>query len=148
MPCSGIAVANGVVKSDVKEYIEKFGEEALAQLLKTYLSGQFSDLGEVRDVDLIGRHRRFQIPGVGLEIGNILINVNTKGRVTVNTKGQASYGDRQKVREIQEKITDALNTWGAVARQQDIISQIKAAGFEVTTQQTAHNGAIVIDVEV
>jgi hypothetical protein len=143
-----VSVATGRVREELAELIGPVEQAALQQAIIALLKKQFAHLGQVEVQKLVYAHSSRQVQGVALAVGSrYLVNVRD-GRVTVNTRGRARKGEARIVEELQTAITGLLTGLAGLVLQQKIINQVREAGYQVTGETRAPNGAIVIDVEV
>ena len=135
MPCNAVARAVGYVPVELARELEALGAEAVGKALLTFLRRNFADLGEPR----------MQLSGgqVGIVQGNYLVLV-TGGRIVVN----APYGDPKVVGQIKDAVTDFITGLAGLALQKRVVRAIRRAGYRVSKEQRAPNGALVLQVEL
>ena len=148
MPCDAIAVAKGQVPLDLARELEGLGTEAVAQALLTLLRQRFVHLGQPELVNLWGAHSGARASGIGVRIGNVLIRISPQWRVTVNTRRAALPGDDKTVQQVRDAVTGLLTGLAGLAVQQRLAQAISQAGYGVTHQTRAPNGALVLSVEL
>jgi hypothetical protein len=148
MPCDAIAVAKGQVSLDLARELENLGTEAVTQALLVFLRQRFAHLGQPELTSLWRAHSGARASGIGVRIGNILIRVSPDWLVTVNTRGRASAGDRQAVEQIQDAVTGLFTGLAGLAIQKRVAQVIPQAGYCITDQTRAPNGALVLSVEL
>lgn len=135
MPCNAVARAVGYVPVELARELEALGAEAVGKALLTFLRRNFADLGEPR----------MQLSGGQIRIvqGNYLVLV-IDGRIVVN----APYGDLQTVGQIKDAVTDFITGLAGLALQKRVVRAICRAGYRVSKEQRAPNGALVLQVEL
>jgi hypothetical protein len=148
MPCDAIAVAKGQVPLDLARELDGLGSEAVAQALLALLRQRFAHLGQPELTPLWGAHSGARASGIGVRIGNVLIRVSPDWRVTVNTRRRAGRGDDQTVSLVRDAATGLLNGLAGLAIQQRVAQAVPQAGYRVTDQTRAPNGALVLSVEL
>ena len=148
MPCDAIAVAKGQVPLDLARELEGLGTEAVAQALLALLRQRFVHLGQPDLVNLWGAHSGARASGIGVRIGNVLIRISPQWRVTVNTRRAALPGDDKTVQQVRDAVTGLLTGLAGLAVQQRLAQAISQAGYGVTHQTRAPNGALVLSVEL
>ena len=148
MPCDAIAVAKGQVPLDLARELEGLGTEAVAQALLALLRQRFVHLGQPELVNLWGAHSGARASGIGVRIGNVLIRISPQWRVTVNTRRAALPGDDKTVQQVRDAVTGLLTGLAGLAVQQRLAQAISQAGYGVTHQTRAPNGALVLSVEL
>ena len=148
MPCDAIAVASGQVPLDLARELEGLGREAVAQALLALLRRQFARLGEPEPVDLWGAHSGARASGIGIRLGNVLIRVSPKWRITVNTRSAAFPGDDRVVRQVRDAVIGLLTGLAGLAVQKRVAQAVRQAGHRVTGETRAPNGALVLQVEL
>jgi hypothetical protein len=148
MPCDAIAVAKGQVPLDVARELDGLGTEAAAQALLALLRQTFAHLGQPELTPLWGAHSGARASGVGVRIGNVLIRVSPDWCVTVNTRLRAAAGDDQAVQQVRDAVTGLLTGLAGLAIQRRVAQAVPQAGYRVTDQARAPNGAMVLTVEL
>jgi hypothetical protein len=148
MPCDAIAVAKGQVSLDLARELDGLGTEAVTQALLVLLRQRFAHLGEPELVNLWGAHSGARASGIGIRLRNVLIRVSPDWRVTVNTRRRAGAEDLQTVQQVQDAVTGLLTGLGGLAIQKRLAQAISQAGYRVTDQARAPNGALVLSVEL
>jgi hypothetical protein len=148
MPCDAIAVAKGQVPLDLARELDGLGSEAMAQALLAPLRQRFAHLGQPELTPLWGAHSGARASGIGVRIGNVLIRVSPDWRVTVNTRRRASAGDDRTVSLVRDAVTGLLNGLAGLTIQQRVAQAVPQAGYRVTDQTRASNGALVLMVEL
>ncbi len=135
MPCNAVARAVGYVPVELARELEALGAEAVGKALLTFLRRNFADLGEPR----------MQLSGGQIRIvqGNYLVLV-IDGRIVVN----APYGDPKVVGQIKDAVTDFITGLAGLALQKRVVRAIRRAGYRVSKEQRAPNGALVLQVEL
>jgi hypothetical protein len=148
MPCDAIAVAKGQVPLDLAHELDGLGSEAVAQALLALLRHRFAHLGQPELTSLWHAHSGARASGIGARIGDVLIRVSPDWRVTVNTRRRASAGDRTTVDQMRDAVTGLLTGLAGLAIQQRVAWAVPQAGYRVTGQTRAPNGALVLSVEL
>ena len=148
MPCDAIAVAKGWVPLDLARELDGLGTEAVTQALLVLLRQCFAHLGEPELVNLWGAHSGARASGIGIRLRNVLIRVSPDWRVMVNTRRRAGAKDLQTVQQVQDAVTGLLTGLGRLAIQKRLAQAISQAGYRVTDQARAPNGALVLSVEL
>jgi hypothetical protein len=148
MPCDAIAVAKGQIPLDLARELDGHGTEAVAQALLALLRQRFAHLGRPELTLLWGAHSGARASGIGMRIGNILIRVSPDWRVTVNTRRRAGIGDNQTVQQVRDAVAGLLTGLAGLAIQQRVARAVPQAGYRVTDQTRAPNGALVLSVEL
>jgi len=147
MPCDAIAVAKGQVPLDLAHELDGLGTEAVVQALLALLRQRFAHLGQPEMTPLWGAHSGARASGIGVRIGNVLIRVSLDWRVTVNTRRRAA-GDRETVQQVRDTVTGLLTSLAGLAIQKRVAQAVPQAGYRVTDQTRAPNGALVLSVEL
>jgi len=148
MPCDAIAVAKGQVERDLARELEGLGTEAVAQALLALLRHSFAHLGQPQLVNLWGAHSGARASGIGIRLGHVLVRISPQWRVTVNTRSASLPGDEQRVQQVRDAVTGLLIGLAGLAIQQRLAQAISQAGYGVTHQTRASNGALVLSVEL
>jgi len=148
MPCDAIAVAKGQIPLDLARELDGLGSEAVAQALLALLRQRFVHLGQPELTPLWGAHSGARASGIGVRIGDVLIRVSPDWRVTVNTRRRAGAGDDRTVQQVRGAVTGLLAGLAGLAIQQRVAQVIPQAGYRVTDQTRAPNGALVLSVEL
>jgi hypothetical protein len=148
MPCDAVAVAKGQVPLDLAHELDGLGAEAVAQVLPALLHQRFAHLSQPELTPLWGAHLGARASGIGVRIGNVLIRVSPNWRVTVNTRRRAGAGDDQTVSLVRDAVTGLLTGLAGLAIQQRVAQAVPQAGYRVTDQTRASNGALVLTVEL
>ena len=148
MPCDAIAVAKGQVERDLARELESLGTEAVVQALLALLRQSFAHLGQPELVNLWGAHSGARASGIGIRLGHILVRISPQWQVTVNTRRASLSGDDETVREVRDAMTGLLTGLAGLAIQQRLAQAISQAGYGVTHQTRASNGALVLSVEL
>jgi hypothetical protein len=148
MPCDAIAVASGQVPLDLAYELEKLGTEAVTQAMLALLRQRFARLGQPKLTSLRRAYSGARASGIGVQIGNILIRISPDWQVIVSARGRASAGDRQVVEQIRDAVTGLLTGLAGLAIQKRLAQAIPQAGYRVTDQTRAPNGALVLSVEL
>ncbi len=148
MPCDAIAVSTGQVPLDLARELESLGAEVLSQALLVFLRRNFAHLGEPQVQQLYYAHTGIPAEGVGVGLGNYLVLVKPDGRVIANTRTYAVQGDQQTVARLRDAVTDFLTGLAGLALQKRVAQAIRQAGYRVTAEQRAPNGALVLQVEL
>lgn len=127
MPCNGVTVASAKVPLEEQKYIALAGQAIIDQVVKAYLG----NLGYI----------------VAGEDGYFTANSAQTGyfRFTVSN-GYVSVSGGPSGLETQ--IKTLLSGLAGKVRQQIIVQTMAKAGVKITSNQTASNGAIVLDVEI
>ncbi len=146
MPCDAIAVAKGQVSLDLARELDGLGTEAVAQALPAQERQQ--GLGQPELTPLWGAHSVARASGVGVRIGNVLIRISPDWWVTINTRRRASAGDDQTVQQVRDAVTGLLTGLAGLAIQKRVAQAVPQAGYRVTDQTRAPNGALVLSVEL
>jgi hypothetical protein len=148
MPCDAIAVAKGQIPLDLARELDGLGSEAVAQALLALLRQRFAHLGQPELTPLWGAHSGARASGIGVRIGDVLIRVSPDWRVTVNTRRRAGKGYDQTVQQVRDAVTDLLTGLAGLAIQRRVAQAARQAGYRVTDQTRAPNGALVLSVEL
>ena len=148
MPCDAIAVAKGQAPLDLTRELDGLRSEAVAQALLALLRQRFAHLGQPELTPLWGAHSGARASGIGARIGNVLIRISPDWRVTVNTRRRAGTGDEQTVQQVRDAVTGLLTGLAGLAIQQRVAQVVPQAGYRVTDQTRAPNGALVLTVEL
>jgi hypothetical protein len=148
MPCDAIAVAKGQIPLDLARELDGLGAEAVAQAQLALLRQRFAHLGQPELTPLWGAHSGARVSGIGVRIGNVLIRISPDWRVTVNTRRRASAGDSQTVSLVRDAVTGLLTGLAGLAIQKRVAQATRQAGYRVTDQTRAPNGALVLSVEL
>jgi hypothetical protein len=120
----------------------------VAQALLALLRQRFAHLGRPELTPLWGAHSGARASGIGARIGNVLIRISPDWHVTVNTRRRAGAGDRETVQQVQDAVTGLLTGLAGLAIQQRVAQAVPQAGYRVTDQTRAPNGALVLSVEL
>jgi len=148
MPCDAIAVARGQVERDLARELESLGTEAVVQALLALLRQRFVHLGQPDLVNLWGAHSGARASGIGIRLGHVLVRICPQWRVTVNTRRASLPGDDETVQQVRDAVTGLLTGLAGLAIQQRVAQAISQAGYGVTHQTRAPNGALVLSVEL
>jgi len=148
MPCDAIAVAKGQVPFKLALELDGLGIEAVAQAMLALLRQRFAHLGQSELASIRRARSGARTSGIGVQIGNILIRIFPDWQVTVSARGRASAGDRQVVEQVRNAITGLLTGLAGLAIQKRLAQAIPQAGYRVTDQTRASNGALVLSVEL
>jgi hypothetical protein len=148
MPCDAIAVASGQVPLDLAYELEKLGTEAVIQAMLAFLRQRFARLSQPELTSLRRARSSSRTSGISVRIGNILIRISPDWRVTVSARGRASTRDRQVVEQVRDAVTGLLTGLAGLAIQKRVAQAIPQAGYRVTDQTRAPNGALVLNVEL
>ena len=148
MPCDAIAVAKGQVDRDLARELEGLGTEAVVQALLALLRQRFVALGQPELVNLWGAHSGARASGIGIRLGHVLVRISPQWRVTVNTRRASLSGDDETVQQVRDAVTGLLTGLAGLAVQQRLAQAISQAGYGVTHQTRAPNGALVLCVEL
>jgi len=148
MPCDAIAVAKGQVPLDLARELDGLGSEAVGQAMLALLPQRFAHLGRPELTPVWGAHSGARASGIGVRIGSVLIRVSPDWRVTVNTRRRASAGDHQTVQQVRDAVTGLLTGLAGLAIQRRVAQAVPQAGYRVTDQTRAPNGALVLSVEL
>jgi hypothetical protein len=141
-------VATGRVREELAQLLGPVEQSALQQAIITLLEQQFGHLGKVEVQKLYYAHSSRQAQGISLSIGSrYLVNVRDD-RVVVNSSGRRRKADAANVEALETAITGLLTGLGGLALQQRIVSQVREAGYQVTGEVRAPNGALVLEVEL
>jgi hypothetical protein len=148
MPCDAIAVAKGQVERDLARELESLGTEAVVQALLALLRQRFAHLGQPELVDLWGAHSGARASGIGIRLGNVLARISPRWGITVNTRRASLSGDDETVQQVRDAVTGLLTGLAGLAIQQRVAQAISQAGYGVTHQTRAPNGALVLSLEL
>ena len=148
MPCDAIAVAKGQVPLDLARELDGLGAEAVAQALLALLRQRFAHLGQPELTFLWRAHSGAKASGIGVRIGDVLIRVSPDWQVTVNARRRAGAGDDQTVQQVRDTVTGLLTGLAGLAIQKRVAQAVPQAGYRVTNQTRAPNGALVLTVEL
>jgi hypothetical protein len=148
MPCDAIAVAKGQVSLDLVHELDGLGTEAVAQALLALLRQRFAQLGRPELTPLWRAHSGARVSGIGVRIGNVLIRISPDWCVTVNTRRRAGARDDQTVQQVRDAVTGLLTGLAGLAIQKRVAQAVRQAGYRVTDQTRAPNGALVLTVEL
>jgi hypothetical protein len=148
MPCDAIAVAKGQVERDLARELESLGSEAVVQALQALLRQRFAHLGQPELVNLWGAHSGARASGVGIRLGHVLVRISPRWGITVNTRRARLPGDDETVQQVRDAVTGLLTGLAGLAIQQRLAQAITQAGYGVTHQTRAPNGALVLSVEL
>jgi hypothetical protein len=148
MPCDAIAVAKGQVERDLARELEALGSEAVVHALLALLRQSFAHLGQPQLVNLWGVHSGARASGIGIRLGHVLVRISPHWRITVNTRRASLPGDDETVQQVRDAVTGLLTGLAGLAVQQRLAQAITQAGYGVTHQTRAPNGALVLSVEL
>ncbi len=95
-----------------------------------------------------GGHSGARNAGIGVRLGGYLIRVSPAWQVTVNTRGRAAPGDREVVGQIRDAACGFLAGLAGLRLQTRVAQTVPRAGYRVTGQTRAPNGALVLQVEL
>jgi hypothetical protein len=148
VPCDAIAVAKGQVERDLARELEGLGIEAVSQALLVLLRQRFAHLGEPELVHLWGAHSGARASGIGIRLGHILVRISPQWRITVNTRKASQPGGEETVQQVRDAVAGLLTALAGLAVQLRLAQAISQAGYGVTHQTRAPNGALVVSVEL
>lgn len=136
MPCNGVAVATAKISNDLAQYLALLPQETINQAAQTYLRNQFG---------LESFTSRVYGNIIIIASGSYTVDLNYKtGQVKV--RGRLS-ANREFMERIQQGLIDLLSGLAGYALQQDLIRKVSSQVI-ITGQQTAPNGATVLEVEI
>jgi len=148
MPCDAIAVATGQVPLDLARTLDGLGTEAVAQALLALLRGQFAHLGWPEPVEPRDAPSGAPASAIGIRLGRYLLRVSPQWQVTVSTRRAASPGDDRTAQQIRDAATGLLTGLAGLALQRRVAQAIRQAGYSITGETRAANGALVLGVEL
>jgi hypothetical protein len=148
MPCNAIAVATGQVALNLARELDGLGAEAVAQALLALLRQRFAHLGEPELISLYLGHSSISARGIGIRVGEVLIHISPEWTLTANTRGRARAKDQQTVEQVRDAVTNLLTGLGGLVLQKRTAQAIRDAGYRVTGETCAANGALVLNVEL
>lgn len=143
MPCNGVAVASGKLAENVSELIFSLPVEMLRQAIAEVLKEQFpAELARARVEPMPWRYDR-NTTHAGVKLGRYLVGVQKNGAVTVSvTRGS---GPTVQMQQVVKGLLDGL---AGLALQQQLARAIGEAGYQVSGETRAPNGALVLEVEL
>lgn len=150
MPCNGIAVASAQIQVNLGQIIENFPLEQIQTLLNSLIksfSGEQIPYIHVQTVTVRRRGSKNTRSGLYLHIGPDFVATISDERIEVNTVPGA-YNRWPRVRAMQTTLSQAMEGLNGLAAQARTLQLIQKAGYEITSQRRAPNGAIVANIEL
>lgn len=141
MPCNGVAVATGIINENLAKLALELPREALTQAIVTMLQSKFPETFKGKKA----KAPPAWVQGFGFRLHGHIVTISKTGRVTTQnlTRSGASIN-----KAINQAVSGLVAGLGSVQLQNNVVAKLKKAGYNVTNQKRAKNGAIVAQVEV
>lgn len=151
MPCNGVAVAIGQIESNLAELLAQIPATNLQNAIITLLKTKYPQLRRNKVQPLPAKYDAgtVQSGDTAFKLGPYLAHIKLTGEIIVSCSHQTRKQQTKALTQnIKADITDLVTRLTGHIQQQQIINQIRTAGYIITNQQTAPNGAIVLEVQL